>query len=76
MSIAELKENIHKKVDEINDEEVLESYLQMMNSDIDFWDELTEQQKQNVLEAKKQCENGETISHEDALKEISKWIIK
>jgi len=76
MSIAELKENIHKKVDEINDEEVLESYLQMMNSDIDFWDELTEQQKQNVLEAKKQCENGETISHEDAVKEISKWIIK
>jgi predicted transcriptional regulator len=47
-----------------------------MNSETDFWDELTEQQKQNVLEAKKQCENGETISHENALQEISKWIIK
>jgi predicted transcriptional regulator len=76
MSIAELKEEIHKIVDRTNDEEILENYLEMMNSETDFWDELTEQQKQNVLEAKKQCENGETISHEDALKEISKWIIK
>lgn len=76
MSITELKESIHKKVDEINDEEVLESYLQMMTSDIDFWDELTEQQKQNVLEAEKQCERGEVVDNETVMKKLDEWILK
>jgi len=40
----------------------------------DFWDELSDYQKQSVEEAIKQADKGELVSHKDAMKKFRKWL--
>jgi len=76
MSIAELKENIHKKVDETNDEELLESYLQMMNSENITAIERIEKSdkfKKEIEISREQIKNGQVISHDEMKKRMFEW---
>lgn len=40
----------------------------------DFWDELSDYQKQSVEEAIKQADKGELVSHKEAMKKYRKWL--
>ncbi len=42
----------------------------------DWFDELSEEQQQDVLEGLTQADNGETVSHEEAVKLFGKWGLK
>jgi hypothetical protein len=78
MSIAELKKEICKFVEASDDEQKLQFFYENFKNDgsKDFWDELTEEQKNDILEAEKQIERGEFIQHEDAMKMLKEWISK
>ena len=40
----------------------------------DFWDELSPYQQQVIEKALKEADNGETVSHSEAMKKYKKWL--
>ncbi|MCB0395408.1 MAG: hypothetical protein KDD36_02065 [Flavobacteriales bacterium] len=82
MNTAELKSLLHQLVVETNDNSVLEkvrSYfitLRQSGKDIDWWDELTDQEKDAIEKGQKQIKNGDHLSHEQVRKDVSKLFRK
>lgn len=77
MGTIELKNRIHSLVDTIVDDEKLQSvmqYLQSINGSDDWWDDLTENQKQSINEGISQLDNGERIPHDQVKKSVDKLL--
>lgn len=74
--MSELRTNLHKIVDRIEDERLLRavySFLEVREKSADgqIWNSLTEEQKKEVLEAYKESENDENlIEDEDVWKDL------
>lgn len=72
MSTAELKYSLFKAIDSINDGEKLKAIYSFITkkNDVDFWDELSKEEKDVIEEGLDQAERGEFISHEEVMAEI------
>ena len=72
MSTAELKYNLFKAIDSINDSKTLKDIYSFITQkeNVDFWDELSNQEKEAIEEGIAQAERGEFISHEEVMVEI------
>lgn len=74
MSTAELKSSLYKLIDSINDSKTLQSIYTLISnkgvSEVDFWDELSDEQKAEIEEAIAQADRGELIPHEEVMAEI------
>lgn len=72
MSTAELKYSLFKAIDSINDSKTLEAIYSFIakKKDVDFWDELSPEEKEAIEDGVAQAERGELIPHEDVMKEI------
>lgn len=67
MSTTEIKTNLHKTVDRIEDERLLRAvydFLEVREKSIEgqLWKTLTTEQKQEVLQAYDDSENGSTLT--------------
>lgn len=75
-----VKKEFHRLIDSIEDDTVLETFLQLLTSyqelkeGKDIIDELNEQQKARLFESLKQIEAGDTIDHETVMKGIRQLI--
>lgn len=73
MSGVELKSSLHKLVDKISDESVLEAYLVLLAREVerenekDFWTELDEGTKLSIENGLRDSENCNTV---DAIKHM------
>jgi hypothetical protein len=80
MSTIELKQRITDKVNQINDPEKLKEIEEMIEWEIQLDEEkvyhLTEEQIATVNESEEQIKRGESISNEEANKEIEEWLKK
>ena len=78
MSIAELKREIVKFVEaSFNEDKLQFVYNSLKNNDeVDFWDELNPERQARILNAEKQCENGEGVDNEIVMKKLAEWISK
>ena len=77
MFTAELKNKLIEKIRATNDEHILREatrLLEMQLNENAF--ELTEEMNSAIDEAKEQIANGEYLTHEEANKEIKKWLEK
>lgn len=74
MSTAELKSNLYKLIDSINDSKTLQSIYTLISnkgvSEVDFWDELSDEQKAEIEESIAQADRGELIPHEEVMARI------
>lgn len=76
MGTAELKSNLHKMVDRIEDERLLSAIYSFLNERENseegrMWNSLTEDQKKEVLQAFDESEdNSNLINDEDVWKEL------
>jgi predicted transcriptional regulator len=72
MSTAELKYSLFKAIDSINDGEKLKAIYSFITkkNDVDFWDELSDEQKTEIEESIAEMDRGEGIPHEQVMKEI------
>ena len=76
MGTAELKSNLHKMVDRIEDERLLRATYSFLNERENseegrMWNSLTEDQKKEVLQAFDESEdNSNLINDEDVWKEL------
>lgn len=72
MSTTELKYSLFKVIDSINDSKALKDIYAFVTKkvDIDFWDELSDEQKAEIEESIAELDKGEGIPHEQVMKEI------
>lgn len=76
MGTAELRSNLHKMVDRIEDERLLRAIYSFLNArenseEGQMWKSLTEKQQSEVLQAYDESEdNSNLISDDDVWKEI------
>ncbi len=69
MNTKELEINLHKFIDEIEDNEFLEDIFSFIKSKNGFY-ELPDYLKKELEISLQQANNGEVISHEEAMKKI------
>jgi len=78
MTTKELRNKVIGKINQIDDEEVLNEIYRMLD-DANHDDEvfqLSEDHKKAIEEAKSQIEKGEFLTNKQANQEIGKWLNK
>lgn len=73
---AEIKEQLHQLVDQCENGELLEearSLLETGNNEKDWWDDLTETDKNLLMESEAQYNKGDFINHEELMKRFEEW---
>mgnify|MGYP003437953485 CR=1 FL=1 len=69
MDIQFEKSELMKKLEETNDISIIEAIKNVFKSEKkDFWDELTQEQKDEIEEGERQIERGEFVLYEDLMK--------
>ncbi len=75
MSTLELKNILIKRISDINDNSFLEAIMTILDSKIDSKIyKLTPQQKDAIIESKKQITNGEVFSNDQVNQEFQEWL--
>lgn len=75
MKLQEQKLELAKMVLNTDSEALLKKVRAVFDkAESDFWDELSDFQKQTVEEAIKQADKGELVSHKEAMKKYRKWL--
>jgi hypothetical protein len=81
MSVIELKEKIHRKIDEIEDEIILNNLFQITKSAAEVevnYDvvQITEEERSAIEEGRRELNEGEAITFNDFKKKYPKWFTK
>ncbi len=79
MTTKVLREEIHELVDSKDDEALLQKVLHLLEGpsedETEWWDEMTDEQRQQQEEADEDIRLGRNlISHEEAMKRASSWL--
>lgn len=72
MNSIELKSDLHKLIDNINDMAILNAVKTLLSKQVegeDFWDELPDDTKESIEESLRQAQSNKTIPHNDVIKE-------
>jgi hypothetical protein len=72
----ELKQKLHLLIDNCNDEYLLEeakAVLESNNSGKDWWDELSEEEKEEFLEGEEEHEKGHSVTHHRLMHQFGEW---
>jgi len=60
-----------------NDKTLIQEVKTLFKSrEADWWDEMSGEQKETILEGIAQADQGQTVSHEEAVKMFGKWGLK
>jgi len=76
MNTVELKSGLHKIIDSIEGNDKLKavyailSKLSIGKKEVDWWDQISEAEKQAIEEGLASIERGEVYTHEEVMKEI------
>ncbi len=66
MNIELEKSKLFKLLEETNDESIILSMIKLFTTEKkDFWDELTQEQKDEIEEGERQIERGEFVDFEE-----------
>jgi len=79
MENLEIKTDLYRLIDSVDDLKVLEAMKVLLKSQVDekdFWDYLPESQKRSIERGIEQAERGETLAHEEVMKKYEKWLTK
>ena len=79
MTASELKTNIQKKLDNIEDITILEevdSIISFISSDKEDYIDLPEEVKQSIEEGLAQLENGKKLTYEELKMRNARWFMK
>lgn len=77
MSTAELKSNLISQIKNITDKARLEELLKLVvfqNEEAAYV--TSQEEKEAILEARKQIENGDVLTNSDVQNEITQWLSK
>ena len=72
---ATLKKELHQLIDNCDNEVLLAEAKELLQSaDVkDWWDELTEEDKNLVMESESEYEKGNFINHAELMQQFEEW---
>ncbi len=77
---SEIKNTLHKLIVETNDESILNKvkdyFTTLKSKDVDWWDMISDQEKEAVNTGLQQLEKGEGIPHEEVKSKADKLLGK
>lgn len=81
MSTVELKNKIYSLVENINDNDMLQAIITLLNrsdksTSTDWWDELSEKDKENIEIGLKQADDKQFVSNKDVRSRIDNFFQK
>lgn len=68
-----IKQELHKLIDQCNNEILLEEAKELLKTEIDWWNELSEQDKNLVTESEIQYGKGDFINHQELMQRFEEW---
>jgi len=77
MTVSDLKLKIFRQIDYLKEDQLEEFYGVLdnfihENSDLDVWENVTEEQKKGILDAIKESDSGKGIPHEKVMENMRK----
>lgn len=79
MDTSTLKTDLHKVIDELDDQRLLEKFYQevvtLISSSKEIWNQLSKQQQQEVLKSYEESKNKENLVTHDAVMEKYKDLL-
>ena len=72
----DLKQKLHLLVDNCNDEYLLEEAKAVLESSTtgqDWWDELSDEEKEEFLEGEEEHEKGHSVTHNRLMHQFGEW---
>lgn len=82
MTTQQIKSEFHKLIDSFEDEKILNNFYEAIreyskkDKRIDIIDELSEKQKQRLIDSIEQVKEGKTFSNDQVKDEVQKWLTK
>ena len=73
MTIQELKEDIYKKIEKIEDEDRLATVIDVLDYSSEDNFDLKDWELDRIKEAKRQVDKGDSYSHEQVKEIIGQW---
>ena len=73
-----IKEELHQLIDKCEEEAVLYEIKERLNGNEveDWWDELTEEEQEEILESSRQVDAGNFYTQEEVHKMMEQWKTK
>lgn len=68
-----IKKELHQLIDKCDNEKLLEEAKVLLQSDKDWWDELTDEDRSLVMESEDQYGKGDFVSHEELMNRFEAW---
>jgi hypothetical protein len=70
---SSIKQEIHQLVDQCDNEILLEEAREILQTENDWWDELSPTDQTLVMESEAQYERGDFIDHKELLRRFEEW---
>ncbi len=59
----------------LNDQKTLEEFISLKKRrELDWWDEISEEERSEIKEGLAQADRGEVVSHKEAMEKYKKWL--
>ena len=59
----------------LNDTKTLSEFISLKKKkEVDWWDEISAEEKREIEEGLRQADNGELIPHEEVMSKYKKWL--
>lgn len=73
MGVETIKIEVAQRILNLQDEEVLMKIQTLLNSEKDWYNDLTEDDKASLQKGIEQADRGELIPHDEVMKAFEKW---
>ena len=74
MDIQAEKLNLIKWLTEVTEPSVIKRFIALKNDQaIDWWDQISEEEKAEIEEGLAEADRGEVFSHEEVMSKYQKW---
>ena len=70
---SSIKKEIHELVDKCNDEQLLNETRELLSTAGDWWEDLSEEDKNLLTESEAQYSKGDFISHTELMQRFEQW---
>jgi len=68
-----IKEELHQLVDNCDNELLLEEARELLRSNKDWWEELSETDKNLIMESEVQYGKGNFVNHQELMQRFEEW---
>jgi len=78
MDVTALRADLHNMIDKISDRNILKAVRTLLSEKAatkdDWWDMISQEEKEEIEQGLSEAERGEVTSHEEVMEKYKKWL--